>query len=254
MKFSCEIDKNSKLKFYIVHNKSRTNIDIKKCIKYGQNQIQKYLEKYDLYIRPITRNDVKLLRDMNNSDNLCSNISSSLQPILSDLEDSDYNSIGIIKQEDSIRITFVLCHKSNTSKVIGIISSILNYKDPGFQYITGLEGFYTEIQSTNNLYIEIGCSSSIYKEIVTGTNYFIRIYTLLESINISPVNTIWGQVAGEVDGSKNKLVKLHKKRGCRMIGTTSFYECDTFVFLSEFFRRLNANELLKYTRYTKKLY
>lgn len=55
-------------------------------------------------------------------------------------------------------------------------------------------------------------------------------------------------VSGSVKGSRDALFQLHQQRSCERYKDSDFYTCDVFTFLNEFFRRLNANELLRYTK------
>ena len=78
-------------------------------------------------------------------------------------------------------------------------------------------------------------------EYCNNKNYYI----MTSNIDRYFARAGFGQVSGEVKGSMERLFNLHKQRSC--VKYDEFYICDVFTFLNEFFRRLNINELLRYT-------
>lgn len=249
MKFTCNIDKKKHLQFYMTHENSNIELSKSRCLSYGKKKIKHYLNKIHLFIRPLSTNDITYLSNPDIQKQLCEgDMDINITSILSDIEEYNNNqNVSEFTQNDgSIRITYVLCHRSKPSIILGLVSAVVNYKDKNLEQT--IEGLYKQLKQMNTLYIELGCSSSKYKKFVSGTNYFIRAYILLVALENMPVTTLWGQVSGTVRGSKDELFKLHKKRSCLQYQKSDFYICDVFTFLNEFFRRLNTDDLLLYTK------
>ena len=254
MQFTCTINDKAHLKFYLVHEDSKILLSKSRCLAYGKKKIDMHLNKFNLLIRPINRDDVKYLRSPKRQENLCGDMDLNIPPILGDMEDYTGNDVSFMEEENSVRITFVLCHKSNPRVVLGFISAIVNYKEKSFRSDEHpIVGLYKRLEQMDTLFIDLGCSSEKYNEIVTGTNYFIRAYVLLVALENKPINVVWGQNSGSSQGTNAKLWRLHQNRGCIRYRDTNMYTCDTFTFLNNFFRRMDANDLLRYTkRHVKK--
>ena len=259
MQFTCDInDDKSDLQFNLAHKDSKLNLNKSRCLKYGINKITEYLNKFDLFIRPFYNSDLKYLS--NNSkiqDGLCGDMD--IMPILNEMNDYLQKATTGINLSDykldngGVRITYVLCHTSKPKVILGFLSSVLNYNEPSFREGHSIDGLYKKLEQMDTLYIELGCSSIKYSQIVTGTNYFVRAYILLVTLKNTNIKILWGQVSGDVRGSRDKLFDLHKQRSCLRYDKSDFYTCDVFTFLNEFFRRLNTNELLRYTiKHSKK--
>jgi hypothetical protein len=164
------------------------------------------------------------------------------------MEDRENGKVSYYTQKESTRITYVLCHNTKKHIILGFVSSIINYKEESFEENHVLSGFYQQIQHMDTIFTDLGCSSQKYKKLVTGTNYFIRAYILLISLEHRPVSILWEQSSGSVNGDRDKLFKLNKTRGCQRYNNSDYYTCDVFTFLNEFFRRMNEKDLLKYTQ------
>lgn len=252
MTFTCTINDKAILKFYMAHKESNIILSTSRCLKFGKKKIDHYLNKFNLIIRPFKRDDLSFLESYDEWENLCGDMSIVIPIILSDMKDvikKDKNvDLSNFTHNNNTRLTYVLCHKLN-EHIMGFVSAIINYDDDAFKHMAHpLHGVYKNFIKQDTLYVELGCSSQKYNSIVTGTNYFIRAYILLVSLENRPVNILWGQVSGSVDGDRDKLFKLHVTRGCSRYKKTDYYMCDVLTFLSEFFRRLDSNDLLKYTK------
>jgi hypothetical protein len=103
------------------------------------------------------------------------------------------------------------------------------------------------LKQQETIYIDLGCSSKKYKPMATGSNYLIREYILLVVLQHAPINTLWGQASGEASGSLEGLWNMHNKRDCHRYNKSDFYVCGVVAFLNEFFRRLDINDLMRYT-------
>ena len=189
------------------------NSKIESCVNRGSQIIQEYLSGWNLYIRPINKQDVKKLSNSETlRENLCGEdmadqlgnvIDEIIEYIEDDEAEGDYSNYEINNQ---VRLTYVLSPINNDKIIIGIVSAVINYNDPSLEINIG-EFYDLNLKNKNSLYIEIGCSNQKkdLKQFATGTNYFIRAFILLKAFELKDVRLLWGSASGA----------SHPSRSCR---------------------------------------
>jgi hypothetical protein len=175
------------------------------------------------------------------------NMEDQLLNVLDDIDEysnGDYSSYTYINQH---RLTYILVNIKAPNTILGIVSAVINYDDPTLA--VNISEFYnTQLKYKNTLYIEIGCSQQgSLSKFAVGTNYFIRVYILLQAFKYKPIRLLWGSASGSSRGESKKLRDEHVRRKCEFVDGTNFYFCDPIEFLNLFFERLHHKDLLKYT-------
>lgn len=219
-------------------------VKIDNCIRYGVNSIQKYLSEWNLKIYSPSKEDLENI--LENVDDICGDMGDVLASVIDEMLEESEEDYSVYESSEGIRLTYFLAPISDRTKVLGIISAVINYKESSLN----VYDFYSKLMEVDNLYIEIGCSnqSKKYKEFATGTNYFIRVFVLLKAFELQPIRKLWGSASGTIKGENSKLREEHIKRKCTFIGDTKYYECDPIAFLNTFFSRITSKDLLKYTK------
>lgn len=245
--------KNGNLVVYETNDDNKQSpVKIDDCVNIGIDTIQLYLAKWKLKIMPLTILHCKKLNKSEDlrvelcGDDMEISLLQVVSEIVDEFEDGNIKNPSNFDIDGGVRLTYVLTNNTGTV-ILGIISAIINYDLKFVQHT--ISTFYNDkIAKGENLYIEIGCSSSIpkYKDCVSGTNYFIRAFVLLKAFSLKKVRTLWGQASGSVRGKQSQLRDLHIRRGCKFVGDSDFYECDSIEFLNIFFSRIGDGSLLKY--------
>lgn len=233
-------------------NNKQSPVKISECVNIGIDTIQSYLKKWKLKIVPLTASYCKkLIKNDELRINLCGdhmeeNLLSVVDEINDGIDDGSIKDPSNFEVDNNIRLTYILTNSQGTL-ILGIISSIINYDAESVKF-TAKTFYDTKIAKGKHVYIEIGCSTQIpqYKNCVAGTNYFIRAFILLKAFELKKIRMLWGQASGTVRGEQAKLRDLHKKRGCKFIEGTDFYECNSIEFLNIFFERIGDESLLKF--------
>lgn len=97
-----------------------------------KKKIKQYLTKGNLIIRPLFLYDLEYLSHIDNQESLCGDMDISISPILDEINEikDEIKDISEYPQDDrSIRITYVLCHKSNPKIILGFVTYIVNYNE-----------------------------------------------------------------------------------------------------------------------------
>ena len=241
---------------FIINQNNYQYITDNECINRGKYLIENYLSDWNLSIRPLNFEDVNNLYDNNDLlDDICGlTMADNLGFVIDEIKEEADENPSLYNSEEGLRITYILCPLNDQNEILGIVSAVINYRDPSLE-LSSFGNFYSQvIENINSIYVEIGCSNQNpqYKQYVTGTNYFIRVYILLIAFEIINIELLWGSASGETSESKQQLHQLHIKRSCTFVEGTDIYHCDPITFINTFFERLYNRDLLKYTnRYTK---
>ncbi len=249
MSIRCQVTESKQLRFYV--NKKNKNYPISrdKCIKIGEKKIQDYLGNRGLKIRPLRYSDIKNLEDYDEAENLCGDMDIMIFSILGEIEDENPQDPSQYKPKDGlVRLTYVIVPRDKPKHILGLLSAIINYRD---EYLSkNIPEFYKELLKVNTVYVELGCSyqKPPLNRRVTGTNYFLRSFIILEALKLASVRILWSVATGTVRGKKEELRKLEAKRMCKFYGKTKYSFCDIVEFLNKFFKRVREKNLLRYTK------